>query len=58
MQAPWEDVEYNGSITDYTFHFYLKPGELEALMKQKGVLTIWFTSSTTDNNWQDLNELI
>ena len=47
-------TKYNANITGLNAYFYRKRSELEALMEQEGLPTIWFTFSAADTHWLDL----
>ena len=49
---------YNANITGTPAYFYNKRKELEALMEQEGLPTLWFTLSAADNHWEDLHVLL
>ena len=49
--------KYNSNITGSNSYFYKKRGELEALMEQEDLPTIWFTLSAADNHWYDPHKL-
>ncbi len=38
--------------------FFGHKGNLESLMEQDGMSTMWFTVSAADNHWDDLNKLL
>ena len=45
---------YSGNILGSNAYFLQRRMELEALMVQEGVPSIWFTFSAADNHWHDL----
>ena len=45
---------YSGNILGSNAYFLRRRMELEALMVQEGLPTIWFTFSAADNHWTDL----
>ena len=49
---------FNGNITGSNAYFWNKKKELEALMDQEGICTMWFTLSAADNHWVDLHRLL
>ena len=50
--------KYNANILGSNAYFHKKKKELEALMEQEGMCTMWFTLSAADNHWIDLFCLI
>ena len=50
--------KFNANISNSNSYFYKKYKELEALIQQEGLCTIWFTLSVADNHWLDLNRII
>ena len=49
---------YSGNILGSNSYFLKRRTELEALMVQEGLCSVWFTFSAADNHWRDLFELI
>jgi hypothetical protein len=49
---------YNGNINGSNAYFFGHKGNLEALMEQEGMSTVWFTLSAADNHWDDLHKLL
>ena len=49
---------YNGNINGSNAYFFGHKGNLEALMEQEGMSTMWFTLSAADNHWDDLHVLL
>ncbi len=49
---------YNGNINGSNAYFFGHKGNLEALMEQEGMSTMWFTLSAADNHWDDLHMLL
>jgi Helitron helicase-like domain at N-terminus/PIF1-like helicase len=48
---------FSANILGSDAYFSKKRRELESLMQQKGMPTMWFTLSAADNHWPDLHEL-
>ena len=49
---------FNANIVGSNAYFWNKKKELEALMDQEGMCTMWFTLSAADNHWVDLHRLL
>ena len=50
--------KFNLNITVSNTYFYKRHVELEALMQQKWMCTMWFTLSAADNQWINFHRLI
>ena len=50
--------KFNANLVGSNAYFFKKRSELEALIEQEGMRTIWFTLSAADNHWLDLSKLI
>ena len=49
---------FNANIVGSNAYFWNKKKELEALMDQEGICTMWFTLSAADKHWVDLDRLL
>ena len=49
---------YNANINGSNAYLYQRRKELEALMFQKGLCTIWFSLSQADNHWVNLHKVL
>jgi hypothetical protein len=49
---------FNANICGSNAYFNKKRRELNALIEQEGMCTLWFTFSAADNHWKDLFRLI
>ena len=50
--------KHNINITGSNANFYTKRSELEALIDQKDLFTIWYTLSAAKNHWMDLHNFL
>ena len=48
---------FSANITGSDAYFAKAKRELESLMQEKGMPTVWFTLSAADNHWKDLHKL-
>ena len=48
---------FSANITGSDAYFAKAKRELESLMEEKGMPTLWFTLSAADNHWKDLHKL-
>ncbi|MFM8622001.1 MAG: DUF6570 domain-containing protein, partial [Holophagaceae bacterium] len=48
---------FSANIVGSDAYFSKKRRELESLMQEKGMPTLWFTFSAADNHWKDLHAL-
>jgi len=50
--------KFNANILGSNAYFHKSRGELEVLMEQEGMATLWFTLLAADNHWEDLHRLL